>query len=101
MFDFEKMGQFLQENRNALGYTQAFVEEKTGICEKTLQNIEYAKTETGLEYTFRLFAMYAIPAETVGNFFVLDENRECDRLLMEFLKKRNLEMPKDLVGAVR
>ena len=98
MYDFAGMGRHLQDRRRELGYTQEFVEEKTGICIKTLQNIEYANTETGIEYICRLFTLYGIPLEWIGNFFVLDEQDENECILFEFLRERERKEKKEPVG---
>ena len=98
MYDFVTLGHLLQERRRELGYTQEFVEEKTGICTKTLQNIEYANTETGIEFICRLFTLYGIPLERMGNYFVLDERDGNECILIEFLRERNREHRKEPVG---
>ena len=98
MYDFGELGRFLYGRRHELGYTQAFVEETTGICEKTLQNIEYAKTATGIEFICLLFTMYGVPLEWMGNFFILDGQTEQDCMLVEFLRKRESVSTKEPAG---
>ena len=73
MMDFIKLGKFLYNKRNSLGYTQETVAAIIDISDRTLRNIEYGLVAADIKTIMKLWDLYELSPETLFSFYSRDE----------------------------
>lgn len=73
MVDFVKLGKFLYNKRNSLGYTQETVAAIVDISDRTLRNIEYGLVVPDIETIMKLWDLYELSPNDLFEFYSRDE----------------------------
>ena len=73
MVDFVKLGEFLYNKRNSLGYTQETVAAIVDISDRTLRNIEYGLVVPDIETIMKLWDLYELSSDDLFLFYSRDE----------------------------
>ena len=73
MVDFVKLGEFLYNKRNSLGYTQETVSAIVDISDRTLRNIEYGLVVPDIETIMKLWDLYELSSDDLFSFYSRDE----------------------------
>ena len=73
MVDFVKLGEFLYNKRNSLGYTQETVAAIVDISDRTLRNIEYGLVVPDIETIMKLWDLYELSPDDLFAFYSQDE----------------------------
>ncbi len=76
MIDYIGMGIFMRILREEWGYTREEVADMTGLCDKTIQNIEYGKSTAKMDNVFRLCDIYKVPLSEINYFYYRDDDME-------------------------
>lgn len=73
MVDFVKLGEYLYNKRNSLGYTQETVAAIIDISDRTLRNIEYGLVVPDIETIMELWDLYELSSDELFSFYSRDE----------------------------
>jgi len=88
MVDFVKLGEFLYNKRNSLGYTQETVAAIIDISDRTLRNIEYGLVVPDIETIMKLWDLYELSPDDLFSFYSRDEVMNEMRIMYKNKRKR-------------
>lgn len=88
MVDFVKLGEFLYNKRNSLGYTQETVAAIIDISDRTLRNIEYGLVVPDIETIMKLWDLYELSPDDLFKFYSRDQVMNEMRIMYKNKRKR-------------